>query len=90
MINNRLGGGTVYVASGVKEEDISAQIDHGRESTYKARNNLRTSSVMDQERRFRGSVESNPINEESYDSKLDDSMNSDMYMNKQGHNDSYD
>ena len=49
MINNRLGGGTVYVASGVKEEDISAQIDHGRESTYKAGNNLRTSSVMDQE-----------------------------------------
>ena len=37
-------------------------------------------------------MESNPINEESYDNKLDDSMNSDMYMNKndQSRDDEYD
>jgi hypothetical protein len=70
--------------------DVSAAIDHGRDSErVNPHNGVRTSSVMDNERRFRGSLESNPINEDSVDAKLDDSMNSDMYMNKNNQSEDY-
>ena len=74
MINNRVVQGTIkqfkIVDAGVAV-DISAQIDHGRDSFeehhHRGGGGVRTSSVMEEERRFRGSLESNPINEESID-----------------------
>lgn len=87
QINTRVVQGTITklkIKDSEIEGDITAQIDHGRDSYAEVGlgGGLRTSSIEEEERRFRGSVESNQILEVSIAKEMYDSMDSDMYVQR--------